>query len=265
MFDTRRALQYNPNFRFRDAPERTSRACPSCKEQFPGMSSNVVPMPTTEMPPPVPPDTEAHSRILHSQLERMRAMHYKYSELFYNLITIAFVALILMTAASLTETLRATALLIPFFTIWTGLQSAYYLSYTVFARVYATGLEKTLNQLHGTDLLIAHRIEAEYLFPLRGNQFAGVPLRFAQTLIGFLTLHFWLTGAAVIGLSAYRAWQLLPELAAEFPPVRFYFVALALWSLLHLVYLVWYFGTRRYEHAIMRIVGEALDTTYDRA
>ena len=104
------------------------------------MSSNVIPLPTSE-PPPDPPDREAQAHILHNQLERMRAMHYKYSELFYNLITLAFVVLILMTAASLTETLRATVLLIPFFTIWAGLQSAYYLSYTIFARVSATGIE----------------------------------------------------------------------------------------------------------------------------
>jgi hypothetical protein len=215
--------------------------------------------------PSSPADRESQLRILHNQLERMRAMHYKYSELFYNLITLTFVALIIMAAASFTDTLRATVLLIPFFTIWTGLQSAYYLSYTIFARVYATGIEKAINRLHGIDLLVAHRIEAEYLFPLRGGQFAGVPLRLAQTLIGFLTLHFWLLGACVIGLSAYRAWQLLPELAQEFPPVRFYFVALTLWSVIHLIYLVWYFGTRRYEHAIIRIVGEALGTDYDRA
>lgn len=220
-------------------------------------------MPASE--PPVPPDREAHLGILHNQLERMRAMHYKYSDLFYNLVTLAFVILILMSVASFTETLRATVLLIPFFTIWVGLQSAYYLSYTVFARVYATGIEKTINLAHDRDLLIAHRIEAEYLFPLSGGQFAGVPLRFAQTLIGFLTLHLWLTGATVIGLAAYRAWQLLPELAQEFPPARFYFVALALWSLVHLVYLVWYFGTRHYEQQIMRIVTESLGTDYERS
>lgn len=208
---------------------------------------------------------ESDLRILHNQLERMRAMHYKYSELFYNLVTLAFVTLILMTAASFTDTLRATVLLIPFFTIWVGLQSAYYLSYTIFARVYATGIEKTINAAHDRDLLVAHRIEAEYLFPLRGNQFAGVPLRIGQTLIGFLTLHFWLTGATVIGLSAYRAWQLLPALAQEFPPVRFYFVALGVWSLVHLVYLVWYFGTRSHEHRIMAIVSQAFGTNYDKS
>jgi hypothetical protein len=229
------------------------------------MSSNVVPMPNSEPPPPPPPDAAEHLRLLHNQLERMRAMHYKYSELFYNLITLAFVILILMAAASFTDTLRAIVLLVPFFTIWVGLQSAYYLSYTIFARVYATGIEKTINSAHDRDLLIAHRIEAAYLFPLRAGQFAGVPLRFAQTLIGFLTLHFWLTGAAVIGLSAYRAWQLLPELAQEFPPTRFYFVALGVWSLIHLVYLVWYFGTRRYEHQIMGIVSEAFETNYERS
>lgn len=204
-------------------------------------------------------------RILHAQLERMRAMHYKYSDLFYNLITLAVVALVIMAAASFTDTLRATALLIPFFTIWVGLQSAYYLSYTIFARVYATGIEQTINRHAATDTLIGHRIEAEYLFPLRGRQFAGVPLRIAQTLIGFLTIHYWILGAVVIALASFRAWQLLPALAQEFPPVAFYFHALGVWSLLHVIYLVWYFATRRYEYAIMRIVADAYGTNYERA
>lgn len=192
-------------------------------------------------------------------------MHYKYSDLFYNLITLAVVVLIIMAAASFTDTLRAVALLIPFFTIWTGLQSAYYLSYTIFARVYATGIEQTINRAAQADTLIGHRIEAEYLFPLRGGQFAGVPLRIAQTLIGFLTIQYWILGTIVIALAAFRAWQLLPMLAQEFPPVAFYFHSLAAWSLLHLVYLVWYFATRRYEHAIMRIVSDAYGTSYERA
>lgn len=209
--------------------------------------------------------SEERLRVMHAQLERMRAMHYKYSDLFYNLITLAVVALVIMAAASFTDTLRATALLIPFFTIWVGLQSAYYLSYTIFARVYATGIEEEINRVIGADTLVGHRIEAEYLFPLRGRQFAGVPLRIAQTLIGFLTIQYWILGTVVIALAAFRAWQLLPALAQEFPPVAFYFYALAAWSLLHLVYLVWYFATRRYERAIMRIVSDAYGTGYSSA
>ena len=84
-------------------------------------------------------------QTLHMQLERKRAMHYKYSELFYQLITLAFVVLILMGVASFKDVLRATVLLIPFFTIWVGLQSAYHLTYVIFARVYTTGIEKTIN------------------------------------------------------------------------------------------------------------------------
>ena len=132
----------------------------------------------------------------------------------------------------------------------------------IFSRVYATGIEKRLNRHMQDDVLIAHRIEAEYLFPLRGPQFAGVPARLGQTFIGFLTIHFRLLGAGVIALSAYRAWPLLPALAAEFPPVRYYFVVLGAWSLLHLVYLVWYFGRRRYERRIMEVVGGAYCITY---
>ncbi len=209
--------------------------------------------------------TDAAFQTMHMQLERMRAMHYKYSDLFYKLIIISLIVIILMAVASLTETLRATVLMIPFFTIWVGVQSAYFLTYTTFARVYATGIEQRINQLLKRDILIAHRIEASFLFPLAGPQFAGVPARFGQTFIGFLTLHFWILGTAIIGLSTYRAWQLLPELEPEFAPAGYYLWALTVWAVLHLVYLVWYFGTRRYDQAIMNIVSEAYGADYESA
>ncbi len=201
-------------------------------------------------------------QTLHAQLERMRAMLYKYSDLFYQLIIIGIIVLILMTMASLTETFRATVLLMPFFTIYIGVQSAYFLTYVVFARIYATGIEQRINRLLKDEVLIAHKQEAVYLFPLDGAQFAGVPLRLRQTFIGFITIHFWITGAVVIALSSFRAWQLLPVIREEFPPVALYFPALILWSLLHLVYLVWYFGTRHYERRLMSIVRALYETQY---
>ncbi len=203
--------------------------------------------------------------VLNMQLERMRAMLYKYSELFYRLIVLGVVALTLMAMACMTDTFRAVALVIPFFTIYLGVQSAYFLSYVVFARVYATGIEKRINRMIADDALIAHRLEAAYLYPLDAAQFAGVPTRLGQSFIGFITIHFWLTGAAVIALAAYRAWQLLPALTLQFPPLRFYFPALTLWSLFHLVYLVWYFGARRDERRIEKLVSEAYATSYERA
>jgi hypothetical protein len=195
----------------------------------------------------------------------MRAMLYKYSELFYQLIVFGIVIIILMAMASMTETLRATVLLIPFFVIYIGVQSAYFLTYVIFARVYATGLEQRLNALLGDDALIAHRQEAAYLFPLEGAQFASVTLRLRQTFIGFITIHFWLLGAGAIALSLYRAWQLYEELMRAFPPVCYYFIALGLWAVLHLVYLVWYFGTRHYEQRLKEIVRDSYGTNYDGA
>jgi hypothetical protein len=204
-------------------------------------------------------------QTLHAQLERMRAMHYKYSDLFYQLIVFAVTLLILMAAASMTQTLRAVVLLIPFFVVYVGVQSAYFLTYVVWARIYATGLERRINNLLEEDALVAHRQEAAYLFPLDGPQFAGVTLRLRQTFIGFITIHFWLLGAASIALALYRAWQLYEELMREFPPVCYYFLAFGAWALLHLVYLIWYFGTRHYERRLMQIVADAYGTNYEQA
>ena len=193
-------------------------------------------------------------------------MHYKYSELFYQLMVIGIILIILMAMASMTDTLRATILLIPFFTIYLGVQSAYFLTYVVFARVYASGLEQRLNRIVDSDVLIAHRQEAVYLFPLGGAQFAGVTARLRQTFIGFITIHFWLLGAGIILLSAYRAWQLIAmtNITTEFPPVRYYFVLLGAWALLNLIYLLWYFGSRYYERRIKEIVAESYQTDYER-
>ncbi|MDQ3805233.1 MAG: hypothetical protein M3416_15570 [Acidobacteriota bacterium] len=209
--------------------------------------------------------TELQFQALHAQLERVRAMQHRYNDLFYKLIFLAVPALALMAALSMTETFRSVVLLIPFFVIWVGVQSAYFLTYVVLARVYATGLEQSLNDLLGGDALIAHRLEATYLFPLGGPQFAGVPLRADQTFIGFIAIHFWLLGAAAIALACYRAWQLLPLAERDFPPASFYFPALIAWSLLHLVYLAWYFGTRYHERRIMQLVRDAYGTSYDNA
>ncbi len=217
--------------------------------------------PTTPGAAPAP--VELQFQALHSQLERVRAMQHRYSDLFYKLVTLAVVALILMAAASMTDALRSVALLVPFFVVWVGVQSAYYLTYVVLARVYAVGLEQSLNELLGGDALIAHRLEASYLFPLGGPQFAGVPLRADQTFIGFITIHFWLLGAAAIFLASYRAWQLLPLVERDFPPAAYYFPALIAWALLHLVYLGWYFGTRYHERRAMQIVRDAYGTAYD--
>lgn len=204
-------------------------------------------------------------QTLHRQLERMREMHGRYSNLFYELVIISLIVIILMAAASMTDTLRGVVLLIPFYVIYVGVHSAYYLSYVIWARIYATGLEQKINGLLKQNLLIAHRQEAVYLFPLQGKQFAGVRPSLRQTFIGFITIHFWITGAAAIGLSLYRAWQLYEELMREFPPVCYYFIALGAWALLHLLYLVWYFGTRHYERRVMELVSEAYGTNYDNA
>lgn len=210
-------------------------------------------------------NTERQYRALHAQLERMREMQGRYFDHFFRLIYFAMAALALLTLASLTETLRAAALLVPFFVVWVGVKSAYYLSYVVLARVYATGIERAINQLLGGDVLIAHRLEASYIFPLEGPQFAGVPLRADQTFVGFLTIHYWLFGAAALALGAYRSWQLLPMIERNFPPASYYFPALIFWALLHLVFLLWYFGTRYHERAVMRIVSEAYGTSYEDA
>jgi hypothetical protein len=212
------------------------------------------------------PDSEHVTQVwqtLHYQLERLRRMQHRYSDLFFELIVLSVILIILMTAASLTDTLRGVVLLIPFYVIYAGVHSAYLLSHIIVARVYATGIEQRINQLLKDDLLIAHRLEAVFLFPLGRKHFGGISLGLQQTLFGFMTIHLCVLGVAVTGLSVYRAWQLYEELMREFPPVCYYFIALGAWALLNLAYLVWYFTSRHYEHRLKEIVSASFGTEYD--
>jgi hypothetical protein len=200
-------------------------------------------------------------RVLQAQLERMRGMHYGYYVQFFQANHLFTVLTLLNLAVSLYHPLRAAILVLPFFIVYAGFFCAYLLTYNLFARIYATALEKKINGLLGGEFLVAHKMEEAYIYRTPGPKFVALDLGQPYTFIGASTISFTVGGVLTYVLAAYRAWQLLPDLTTHYAPLHFYWPLLVVWTVGHLIYLVWFYVGGKPERTIAAIVNDAYGTT----
>lgn len=203
---------------------------------------------------------DAHLRVLQAQLDRMRGMHYGYYVQFFQATHLFTVLTLLNIALSLCYPFRAAILLLPFFIVYAGFFCAYLLTYNLFARIYATALEKKINAALGSELLVAHKMEDAYIYRTPAPKFVAIDLGRPYTFIGASTVSFTFGGVVLYLFAAYRAYQLLPELTSHFPPFGVYWPLLAVWTLGHLAYLVWFYVGGKPEKTIAAIVNDAYGT-----
>ncbi len=208
------------------------------------------------------PDTlaETHLRVLQAQLDRMRSMHYGYYVQFFQANHLFTVLTLLNLALSLYPPFRAAIFVLPFFIVYAGFFCAYLLTYNLFARIYATALEKKINSLLGAELLVAHQMEEVYIYRTPGTKFVALDLSQPWTAISASTISFTVGGLLTYFLAAYRAWQLLPAFTPRFPPLGLYWPFLAAWTLGHLAWLVWFYIGGKPEKTIAAIVDDAYGT-----
>ena len=199
-------------------------------------------------------------RVLQAQLERMRGMHYGYYVQFFQATHLFTVLTLLNVALSLYHPFRAAIFVLPFFIVYAGFFCAYLLSYNLFARIYATALEKKINTLLGGEFLVAHKMEDVYLYRTPAPKFVAIDLGQPWTFIGASTVSFTFGGVVLYLLAAYRAWQIIPELAVHYPPVLLFWPLLAVWTFGHLAYLVWFYVGGKPEKQIAAIVNDAYGT-----
>jgi len=200
-------------------------------------------------------------RVLQAQLERMRSMHYGYYSQFFQASHLFTILALLNLAISLVHPLRAAIFVLPFFIVYAGFFCAYLLTYNLFARIYATALEKKINSLLGGDFLVAHRMEEAYIYRTPGLKFVAIDLAQPWTFISASTVSVTLGGIVLYLLAAYRSNQLVPELALHFPPIGLFWPLLIVWTLGHLAYLLWFYVGGKPEKTIAAIVNDAYGTT----
>lgn len=199
---------------------------------------------------------DAGLQLAADQLARMRGMNAAYHRRFFADIRFTVVAVVSLFAATAALD-RRLALLIPPIALIGACQTAFDANYLIFSRQYATRLEQWINATLGTDLLVAHRLEDAYLFPLDRPKLVTVSLS-PFSWFGFMTVLY-----TVVGVGAYVAGLgiALDVIGTEIG-IRLgasYLVALAVVTVGALVVGVWWFPAGEGERRLRAV----LDTAFD--
>jgi len=196
-------------------------------------------------------------RLLEAQLGRMRAMLYRYYELFFRFIGMGLVAVGVLFIGAFFGPTQAAGMLLPFVIIYVGFHAAHLFSYVIFARTYAAAIERRINRELGTDILVAHRLEEVYFGAPGDPKLVAASLRRPVTMLAAETWHFTVAGAALFGVGTLIGHATVLRVGE---PWSLLYVPVVLgWALLNGAYLAWYFIGRRDQRAIERLLLDAYE------
>ncbi len=122
-------------------------------------------------------------------------MNARYHDRFFSDIRFSTVVVLTLLVAGLVVD-RWLFLAIPVVALLGATQTAFDASYLIFSRHYATKLEQELNRAIDRDLLIAHRLEHSYLFPLNERKIVTLAGGSGFSWFGFMTAFYTILGGA---------------------------------------------------------------------
>ncbi|HEY5684149.1 MAG TPA: hypothetical protein VIY70_02150 [Acidimicrobiia bacterium] len=192
------------------------------------------------------------------QLARMRGMNARYHDRFFSDIRFStLVTLALLTAGFAVD--ERLFLAIPPIALIGAAQTAFDASYLIFSRQYATRLEQHLNRELGQDLLVAHRLEDVYLFPLDERKIVTLSLS-KMTWFGFMTAFY-----TAIGVTSYVVGVILSlGVIEDRGAIAFgglYLIALAALTVLTLAVGMWWFVAGEGERRLKAVLDDAFGDT----
>ena len=202
----------------------------------------------------LPPDG---LRILEAQLGRVRAMLYRYYELFFRFTGAGLVAVGALFIGAFWPPTQVAAIILPFAILYVGFHASYLFSYVIFARTFAAALERRINREVGAELLVAHRLEEVYFGAPGDPRLVAASLRRPATFIAAETWHFTLVGAVLFVVSVFMGHATVQRVGE--PWMTWYVPVVIGWALLNGAYLAWHFLVRRDQRAIERVLADAYD------
>ncbi len=194
-------------------------------------------------------------RVLEAQLSRVRAMLYRYYELFFSFTGAGLVVVGALFIGAFWPPTQVAAIILPFVILYVGFHASYLFSYVVFARTFASALERRINREIGADLLVAHRLEEVYFGAPGDPRLVAASLRHPAAFISAETWHFTIVGAGLFAVSVYLGHVTVQRIGE--PWATWYAPVVIGWALLNGVYLAWHFLVRRDQRAIEGILDEA--------
>lgn len=182
-------------------------------------------------------------------------MLFRYYELFFRFTAGGLVSSGALFVASFFPPTQASALLLPFVILYVGFHAAHLFSYVIFARTYAAALERRINAGLGADVLIAHRLEEVYFGAPGDPKLVAASIRRPLTMLAAETWHFTIAGAAFFGVATLIANATVQGIGE--PWSTFFIPTVLAWAAVNGIYLAWYFGRNRDQHAIESLLAEA--------
>lgn len=140
------------------------------------------------------------------QLSRMRGMNRFYHERFFSDVRFTTLLVVALFVLGSWQTTLA-YLLVPPVALLGAAQTAFDASYLIFSRHYATRLEQYLNRSVGEHVLIAHKMEESYLFPLNRPKIVTAAFGDGFSWFGFMTLFYTAVGIAAFGFGLALGWS----------------------------------------------------------
>jgi len=134
--------------------------------------------------------------ILNSQLTRMRQMNNFYHKQFLLDLRLLFFFTVIFFYLSRTN-INALQI-IPFISLFGAVLLSFHAHYLIFTRNYSQFLEEKINKINGNDVLIGHKLENSYLFPIQDRKIVVAKLGTDFTWFSFVTLFI-----TFLGISAY--------------------------------------------------------------
>lgn len=184
------------------------------------------------------------------QLSRMRGMTRYYHERFFADVRWAGGIAIALFVAGWSFADEA-FLVVPFVMLWGATQTAFDASYLIFARQYATRLERYLNDQAGGTVLVAGELEQTYLFPLDEPKIVTAAVGPGFTWFGFMTLFTTALGLVAFGYGLVLG---MPRLPDSWRPA--YFGVLFALTLVALAVGVWWFVTGAGERRLKAVLDQ---------
>jgi len=184
--------------------------------------------------------------ILNNQLSRMRAMNKYYHDQFLFDVRILFFFTIIFHYLALTN--NTAYMLIPFVSLFGSVLLSFHAHYLIFSRNYSEFIEIKLNNILGNDVLIAHKLENSYLFPIKDRKIVVAKLGSDFSWFGYVTLFI-----TFIGISSY-VYSIVSLLNTEIS--LYYYLFIALITLITLIIGIWWFLLGNGEKRLEKVFNE---------
>ena len=185
--------------------------------------------------------------ILNNQLSRMRSMNKYYHDQFLFDVRILFFFTIIFHYLALTN--NTAYMLIPFISLFGSVLLAFHAHYLIFSRNYSEFIEIKINNILGNDVLIAHKLENSYLFPIKDRKIVVAKLGSDFSWFGYVTLFI-----TFIGIFSY-IYSIVSLLNTEIS--QYYYLFIALITLITLIIGIWWFLLGNGEKRLEKVFNES--------